>query len=171
MGCLGKGLGILSPTKARYSGNGFQTFSSLFHNPFPSVLPAAVQMPLVKKAGKYLDCNSMESAGVERMVRPYSTNMEKPSHQSVSKSWLIQSHLVISIKKWNVLELKRLTISTDWRTVSEFNNLVVSYSDLCEISQDLRWLLLQFWWIATAQLQTLLINVLSVFPFSIYCLL
>ena len=70
-------------------------------------------MPLVKKAGKYLDCNSMESAGVERMVRPYSTNMEKPTYQSVSKSWLVQSHLVISIKKWNVLELDTLTISTD----------------------------------------------------------
>lgn len=91
----------------------FQTFSSPFHNSFPSVLPAAVQMPLLEKAGKYLDCNSMENAGVERMVRPHSTNMERPSHQSVSKSWLNQSCLVISIKKWNVLELKALTTSTD----------------------------------------------------------
>ena len=88
-------------------------FSSLSHNPFPSVLPVAVQMPLVKKAGKCLDCSSMESAGVERMVRPYSTNMETLRHQGVSKSWLVTYHLVISIKNWNVLELKALTISTD----------------------------------------------------------
>ena len=110
MGCVWL---LDSPKKNLGIGNGFQTFSSLFHNPFPSVLHAAVQMPLVKKAGKYLDCNSMESAGVERMVRLYSTNMETPSHQSVSKSCLIQSHLVISIKKWNALVLKALTISTD----------------------------------------------------------
>lgn len=91
----------------------FQTFSSSLHNPFPPVLPAAVQTPLVKEAGKYLDCNSMESAGVGRMVRPHSTNMEKPSRQSVSKNWLNRSLLVISIKIWNVLELKALTTSTD----------------------------------------------------------
>jgi len=94
-------------------GTAFEHFSSPFHNPFPSVLPAAVQMPLSEKAGKYLDCNSMESAGVERMVRPHSTNMERPNHQSVSKSWLNQSHHVTSIKKWNVLELKAPTTSTD----------------------------------------------------------
>ena len=109
----GEAFGNIYVLKNLGIGNGFQTFSSLFHNPFPSVLPAAVQMPLVKKAGKYLDYNSMESAGVERVVKLYLTNIEKPRNQGVSKSWLIPSHLVISIKKWNVLELEALTISTD----------------------------------------------------------
>ena len=67
-------------------------------------------MPPVKEAGKYLDCNSMGSAGVERMLKPHSTDMEEPGHQGVSKSWLV---LVISVKKWNVLELIAPTISTD----------------------------------------------------------
>ena len=65
----------------------FHTFQSALLNLFPSVLPAVVQMPLVKESGKYLDCNSMESAGVERMGKPHSKNMEMPSHQAVSNSW------------------------------------------------------------------------------------
>lgn len=93
---------------------------------FPLVLLAAVQMPHVRKAGKYLDCNSTESAGVGRMEKRHSTNMVKLTPKSASKNLLIQCLLVIKIRTWNVLEYKALTTSTDSRTVSVFYWLYLS---------------------------------------------